>query len=106
MKSLARVAVVGFTGVVLFKVGTALLSPLVGMLLGLIFLTVKLALAAAVLYFLYSLVRPRDDDGNEVEIEVEDIVQEAEVIIEDVVDAVDDIVDDVVDGVEDAMDGE
>lgn len=102
MKSLARVAVVGFTGVALLKVGTALIGPLVAMFLGLLFLTVKIALAAAVLYFLYSLVRPRDPD--EAEVDFEDIVQEAEVIIDDAVDDVADAVDDVVDAVDEIID--
>ncbi len=101
MKSLARVAVVGFTGVVLLKIGTSFIGPLLAMLLGLIFLTVKIAVAAAVLYFVYSLIKRREESD---EVEVEDIVREAEIIVEDAVDTVDDAIDDVMDAVDDTLD--
>lgn len=81
MKSFVRVAAVGLSGVVLFKVGTALISPLLGMFLGLLMLTVKLALAAAVIYFVYSLIRPREDEPEVTEVEIE--VEEVEVVVEE-----------------------
>lgn len=86
MKSLTRVAFVGIGGLVAFKVATALFMPLLGMLIGLILLTVKLALLAAFIYFLYSLFRPRDEKKPEdeivVEMEVEE-VEEVEIVDED-----------------------
>ena len=87
MKSFVRVAAVGVTGVVLFKVGTALISPLLGMFLGLLMLTVKLAVAAAVIYFIYSIIKPRDEEEVEVEVstgaDMDADVEEADVVIEE-----------------------
>lgn len=72
MKSLVRVAAVGVTGLVAFKVVTALVFPLFGMLVFVVLLTVKLALVAAVAYFLYSLLFKRRDD-----VEVHDVNEKA-----------------------------
>ncbi len=84
MKSFVRLTAVGLSGLVAFKVFTALLLPLVGMFIGLIMLTVKLALAAAVIYFVYSMFRPREDEKRPedeivVEVEVEE-VEEVEIV--------------------------
>ncbi len=86
MKSFVKVAAVGVSGLVAFKIATALVMPLVGMLMFLLLLTVKIALVVAVGYFVYSLlckkrdgveVHDVDEDGSayaaaeEVEIEIE-----------------------------------
>jgi hypothetical protein len=74
MKSFAKVAIAGFSGVVLFKLFATILFPLLGMMLGLLATTFKLALIAAVVFFVYSMLRKREDD---LEIEVD--VDEADV---------------------------
>lgn len=86
MKSFVKVAAVGLSGLVAFKIATALVMPLLGMLMFLILLTVKIALVVAIGYFVYSLlckkrdgveVHDVDEDGSayeaaeEVEIEIE-----------------------------------
>jgi len=74
MRSFAKVAIVGFTGVVLFKLFASILFPLLFLMAGLVALAVKLALLVAVAYFLYSLVRkprPVSRDG-EIVVEAED----------------------------------
>lgn len=86
MKSFVKVAAVGVSGLVAFKIATALVMPLLGMLMFLVLLTVKIALVVAVGYFVYSLMcKKRDgvevhdvhEDGaaheehEEVEIEIE-----------------------------------
>ena len=83
MKSFAKVAVAGVAGIALFKVFTAALIPVLGMTLGLIMLMVKVSLIAGVVYFLYTLLKPRSDDGDaavdaEVEEEIEIIVEEGD----------------------------
>lgn len=68
MKSFAKFAALGVTSVVLFKLLATIVLPMLGLLFGLLGLTVKLALLAAILFFLYSIVRkPRRE---EVEVEV------------------------------------
>ena len=59
MKSFAKLAVAGISGVVLFKLFATLLFPLFGLMLGLFGMTVKLALIAAVVFFVYTMVRKR-----------------------------------------------
>lgn len=84
MKSFARVAFVGVSGLVVFKLFTGLALPLLGMLFGLIMLTAKLAFAAAVIYFLYSMFRPREEEKRpEDEIVVEVEVDEVEIVDDD-----------------------
>jgi len=81
MKSFARVAVAGVASIALFKLFTAAVIPLLGMTLSLVMLAVKLALIGAVLYFVYSLLRPRPDQGRasgDVDIE-----EEIEIVVED-----------------------
>ena len=79
MKSLAKLTVAGITGVVLLKMFATVLFPVLGMLMGIIAMTAKLALIAAVIFFVYSMFKKRKDDENEVEvgeIEVEEAVVE------------------------------
>jgi len=69
MKSIVRITVAGISGVVLFKLFATILFPLLGMMLGLLAMTVKLALIAAAIFFVYSMIRKRKDEG-EAEVEV------------------------------------
>jgi len=69
MKSFAKLAVVGVSSVVLFRLFATLFLPMMGMLFGLLAMTVKLALIAAVVFFIYSLFRKKE---KEVEIVVEE----------------------------------
>lgn len=73
MLSLAKFAVVGLSGVVLLKLFATILLPMMGLLMGLFALTVKVALVAAIAFFVYTMVRRRD---SEVEVEVGDIRSE------------------------------
>ena len=78
MKSFAKLAVAGISGVVLFKLFATILFPLLGLMLGLIALTVKLALIAAVVFFIYSIFKKRDATGkSDGEIVVEEEGDEA-----------------------------
>ncbi|KPJ84572.1 MAG: hypothetical protein AMS19_00095 [Gemmatimonas sp. SG8_23] len=82
MKSFAKLAFVGASSIVLLKLFTTVLIPVLGMMLGLLMLTVKLAVIAAVVFFLYSLLRPRPsaeeaEGGIEREEELEIVVEEA-----------------------------
>lgn len=72
MKSFAKLAVVGISGVFLFKLFATILFPLLGLMLGLLMLTVKLAVIAAVIVFIWSIVkRPRRADEREIVVETE-----------------------------------
>ena len=84
MRSFAKVAVVGVSSVVLLKLFATVFLPALGMLLGLLMLTVKVAVIAAVAFFIYSLLRPRsprDEDGERVRDD-----EELEIVVEEVVD--------------------
>jgi hypothetical protein len=70
MKSFVRLAVVGVSGVVLFKLFATILGPLLVLMLGLFMLTLKVALIAAVGFFIYSLFFKKDEQ-DELEIVVE-----------------------------------
>ena len=70
MKSFVRFAVVGVSGVVLFKLFATILGPLLVLMLGLFMLTLKVALIAAVGFFIYSLFFKKDEQ-DELEIVVE-----------------------------------
>lgn len=74
MKSLGKVALVGLSGVVFFKVGTALVFPMFGMLLFLLGLTLKVAAIVAIGYFVYNMLNKRTDG-----VEVHDIHEEIEI---------------------------
>lgn len=82
MKSFARLAVVGVASVALLKLFTTVMLPLLGMLFGLLALTVKLALVAAVAFFLYSILRP-DRTPTEAERDVDaEVEEEIEIVVE------------------------
>jgi len=61
MRTFATLTVTGVLGIVLFKVLTALLFPVLAMFVGLISLTIKVALIAAVVWFVYSLMNRRKE---------------------------------------------
>lgn len=61
MKAFATFTVAGVAGLVLFKLFAALVFPLLGLFIGLIAMTVKFALIAAVIFFVYSMVRKRQE---------------------------------------------
>jgi hypothetical protein len=62
MESLAKFAVLGVSGIVLFKLFATILFPLLGLMFGLLAMTVKLALIAAVVFFVYSMIKKRKCD--------------------------------------------
>jgi hypothetical protein len=55
MKTFAALTVAGVAGLVLLKLLAAVLLPALGLVLGLVAITVKLALVAAVGFFIYSI---------------------------------------------------
>jgi hypothetical protein len=57
MKTFATFTVAGVAGLFLLKLLAAVLLPALGMVFGLVALTMKLALMAAIGYFVYSMVR-------------------------------------------------
>lgn len=61
MRTFAAIAVAGVAGVVLFKLVTALIFPLLGLFVGLVAMAVKLALIAAVIFFIYSMIKKRKE---------------------------------------------
>jgi len=74
MKSFVRFAVVGVSGVVLFKLFATILGPLLVLMLGLFMLTLKVALIAAVGFFIYSLFFKKDEqDELEIVVEAEEV---------------------------------
>lgn len=73
MKPFVRLAVVGVSGVVLFKLFATILIPLLGVMLGIFMLTLKIALIAAVGFFIYSLFFKKDDaDERAIVVEAEE----------------------------------
>jgi len=62
MRSFAKLAVLSVSGVVLFKLFATLLFPLLGLVFGLLAMTVKFALIAAVVFFVYSMFRKRKSE--------------------------------------------
>ena len=61
MKTFATLTVTGVAGVILFKLLAALIFPLLGLFLGLLGMTIKFALVAAVVFFVYSLVKKKKE---------------------------------------------
>ncbi len=58
MKTFAALTVTGVAGILLFKL---LVVPLLGLFLGLLVMTVKLAILAAVIFFVYSMIKKRKE---------------------------------------------
>ena len=61
MKAFATLTVTGVAGVVLFKLLATLLFPLLGLFFGLLAMTIKFAVIAAVVFFVYSMIRKRKE---------------------------------------------
>jgi uncharacterized protein involved in cysteine biosynthesis len=59
MKSFAALTVAGVAGLVLLKILAAVLLPVLGIVVGMVALTMKVALMAAIGFFVYSMVRKR-----------------------------------------------
>lgn len=59
MKTFAALTVTGVAGILLFKLLAALIFPLFGLFIGLMIMTVKFALVAAVIFFVYSMFKKR-----------------------------------------------
>lgn len=59
MKTFAALTVTGVAGVLLFKLLAALIFPIFGLFIGLLVMTVKFALIAAVIFFVYSMFKKR-----------------------------------------------
>ena len=57
MKTFATFTVAGVAGLVLLKLLATVLLPVLGIMFGLVALTMKLALVAAIGYFVYSMIR-------------------------------------------------
>ena len=61
MKAFASLTVAGVAGILLLKLLTALVFPLLGLFVGLLAMTVKFALIAAVIFFVYSMIKKRKE---------------------------------------------
>ena len=61
MKTFAALTVTGVAGILLFKLLAALVFPILGLFVGLLMMTVKLALLAAVVFFIYSMIKKRKE---------------------------------------------
>jgi hypothetical protein len=61
MKAFATLTVTGVAGVILFKLLATLLFPLLGVFFGLLAMTIKFAVIAAVVFFVYSMIRKRKE---------------------------------------------
>ncbi len=57
MKTFAALTMAGVAGLVILKLLAALLLPILGLLFGLVALTMKLALVAALGFFVYSMIQ-------------------------------------------------
>ena len=66
MRGFAALTVTGVAGVVLFKLLASIMVPIFGMMLGLFFMTMKWALIAGVIFFIYSMIKKRSDAQEEV----------------------------------------
>jgi len=63
MRTFAPLAFAAISGVVLWKLFATILLPMLGVLVGLIGMTLKFALIAAVAYFIYSMIRKRREEA-------------------------------------------
>ena len=61
MKTFASLTVAGVAGILLLKLLTALVFPMLGLFVGLLAMTVKFALIAAVIFFVYSMIKKRKE---------------------------------------------
>ena len=63
MRAFGTVAIAGISGVILWQLFTTILLPLIGVVLGLLAMAAKFALIAAVVFFLYSLIKKRREQA-------------------------------------------
>ncbi len=63
MESFGKVALAGVSGFVLFKIGMALVFPMLGILIALVALVVKVAVAVAVGYFVMEWLKKNKCDA-------------------------------------------
>lgn len=59
MRTFAALTVSGVVGILLFKLLATLIVPLLGVFVGLMAMTVKFALIAAVIFFVYSMIKKK-----------------------------------------------
>ena len=59
MRAFGTVAIAGISGVILWQLFTTILLPVLGLVLGLLAMAAKFALIAAVVFFVYSLIKKR-----------------------------------------------
>ncbi len=64
MRTFAALTVTGAAGIVLLKLLATVIFPLFGMFMGLLAMTVKLALVAAVIFFVYSMFKKRREEAD------------------------------------------
>ncbi len=62
MRTLAALTVTGVAGVLLLKLLVAVMFPILGMIIGLFAMTVKFALIAGVIFFVYSMIKKRKEE--------------------------------------------
>ena len=63
MRAFGTAAVAAISGVVLWQLFTTILLPLLGIAMGLLAMAAKLALIAAVGFFIYSLIKKRQEEA-------------------------------------------
>jgi hypothetical protein len=63
MRAFGTVAFAGISGVILWQLFTTILIPLLGVMLGLLAMAAKLAVVAAVVFFVYSLLKKRREQA-------------------------------------------
>jgi len=66
MRGFAALTVTGVAGVVLFKLLATIMVPILGIMVGLFFTTMKFALIAGVIFFVYSMIKKRKAAQEEV----------------------------------------
>jgi hypothetical protein len=64
MRTFAALTVSGVVGLLLFKLIASLIFPLLGVFVGLLAMTVKFALIAAVIFFVYSMIRKKKREAD------------------------------------------
>ena len=62
MRTFAALTVTGVAGVLLLKLLVAVMFPILGMIIGLFAMTVKFALIAGVIFFVYSMIKKRKEE--------------------------------------------
>lgn len=63
MRTFAPLAFAAISGVVLWKLFATIFLPFLGVLIGLIGMTLKFALIVGVVFFIYSMIRKRREEA-------------------------------------------